>query len=201
MSSAYWSRSEELTNIAFVWEPCISRSFHNEFLLRWFKWVLSLTQEARGHDTNRRIAIEQTVIHCTSRFILVEQVFIHCTSLVYGVLTRAFFLIHFESGGLNLNQHLVLDPIHCEKTELSVRQNHTDEHAVIVWLVFGMRSNSSSFLSLCLCTVEKFTNRPESEFLPITVCKLVRWTLFFVCPGLFQSWTTETPITKSDLAE
>ena len=80
------------------------------------------------------------------------------------------------------------------------------------WLVFEMDSNSSTLLLLHQCTCvknvrtlehwvlagDKFTYHPESEFVPFTVCKLMRWSVFIVFPGLFQSWTTETPITGSE---
>ena len=70
---------------------------------------------------------------------------------------------------------------------------------MIVWLVSDMRSNSSSSLSLHQCSCLKNVRivehmvlagdqsayHQESEFLPFNVCKLVRWSLFIVCPCLF----------------
>ena len=85
-------------------------------------------------------------------------------------------------------------------------------YAMIVWLVSEMRSNSFPFLSLHQCTClknvrqfehwvlagDKFAYHPEIEFVPFTVSKLVRWSFLIICPGLFRSWTTETPITQSE---
>ena len=85
------------------------------------------------------------------------------------------------------------------------RKNHFHKHAMIVRLVFEMGSNSSAFLSLhqgiCLKHVRtlehgvlsgvEFPCHVESELVPITFCKLMRWSFFIVSPGLFRTCTTE----------
>ena len=102
---------------------------------------------------------------------------------------------------------------HCEKqTELIAHRDHMHEHVMIVWLVSQMRSNSSSFFSLYRCTClknlrklehwvlagDKFLYHPEGEFVPFSVCKVVGCSCFSIFPGLFRSWITETPITRSE---
>ena len=57
---------------------------------------------------NRRLVVEHTVTHCTNRLFVVGQMVTHCTNLVCGEL----MLQHLpDSDGLNLNWHLVPNPI------------------------------------------------------------------------------------------
>ena len=102
--------------------------------------------------------------------------------------------MRFESGGLNLNWHLILDPnFHCGRyTELMTRQDHLLSFASSMHLF----EECSKHLNTGTC--DKFAEHPGSEFVLVTVSKLVRWSFFFVCPGLLRSGTTETPMTKSE---
>ena len=86
------------------------------------------------------------------------------------------------------------------------RQYHIHEHDMIVWLDFEMRSQLLLFSRLintpvrsmfehlntgCLLMIS--SNHPESEFVPLTVGNLVRWSISIKCPRLFGSWTCKRP--------
>ena len=113
-----------------------------------------------------------------------------------------FFLSQFDSGSLNINWHLVLDPtFYCKKyTELVCTPRSFPRACddCLARISTGFHSPSSISLhhrtSLKdVLTLEhwvlagdEFAHHSESEFVPSTVCKLVGKLFFFVLPGLFR---------------
>ena len=91
-------------------------------------------------------------------------------------------------------------------------QCHVHENEMVFGLVLEVCSCSTSFRppnqNTCLKDVptlehwvfayEKLIYHPKREIVSSSVSKLLKWSLFIVLPGLFRSWITETPITRSE---
>ena len=163
--------------------------------------VLSWTQEAHNrHGTNWWLVVEQMVPTASS-----------CGLWWANAVTSSWFNSRLEVW-IWTDILFEIQLFTAKKSRVYLRPNRIYEYVMIGWLVSEMRCNSFSLLSLHQCSClknvltlehrvidgDKFAQHPDREFVPFTVCKLVRWSFLISCPGLLRSWTTETPITKSE---